>query len=345
MTTPNAAAATAREVTAIILAAGRSTRMKTALPKVLHEVCGRPMLAYVLDACRGAGIRRVCVVVGYGKDTVMAAFSGDGDITWIEQAEQKGTGHAVQMCEPALRDFVGDVVIIAGDMPLIHTETLNTLMHTHRRSGAALTLATTILDVAVEYGRIARDEAGRLTGIVEYRDCTADQRNIREMNPSYYCFDSRRLFSTLRRIDNRNAKGEFYLTDAVALLIGAGERVEAVAAVPAEDAVGVNSRRDLAEINDLMRRRILNRWMDDGVTIVDPGTTWIEAGAVLGEDAVIEPFSYIERDAVIGRGARIGPFAHVPGGARVPEGGRFGPNGEAAAISAALRGRMQGAER
>lgn len=318
--------------------------MKTSLPKVLHEVCGRPMLAYVLDACRGAGIRRVCVVVGYGKDAVIEAFAADGDITWVEQAEQKGTGHAVRMCEPALRDFAGDVVIIAGDMPLIHAETLNTLLATHRRGGAAMTLATTMLDVSVEYGRIVRDEAGRLRGIVEYRDCTAEQRNIREMNPSYYCFDSRRLFSTLARIDNRNAKGEFYLTDAVALLIGAGERVEAVAAVPAEDAVGVNSRRDLATINDLMRRRILNRWMDDGVTIVDPATTWIDFGAVLGDDTIIEPFCYIGHDAVIGRGARIGPFALVPNGARVADGGRFEPNGETA-IPAALRGRLQGAER
>jgi len=298
-------------VLGIILAAGRSTRMKTELPKVMHEVSGRPMLAHVIDACRAAGIRKLCVVVGYGKDMVVEYFGDDPEITWVDQTEQKGTGHAVQMCANVLRQSSGDVVIIAGDMPLVRSDTLQTLVRTHRERRAAVTLATAVLENPAGYGRILRDAAGRLRGIVEHRDCSPEQLAIREVNPSYYCFRIADLLSVLFAIRNDNAKGEFYITDTLGLLIAAGRTAEAVTAVAAEDAMGVNSRQELADINDIMRRRVLSRWMDSGVTIIDPATTWIDPRATIGGDTVVEPFTYIAGAAVIGRNCRIGPFACV----------------------------------
>ncbi len=246
----------ARPTAAILMAAGRSTRMKSDLPKVVHEICGRPMLAFVVDACRAAGIDELHVVVGYGKERVRRDMAEYPAINWVEQAEQKGTGHAVQMCEPHLRDFTGDVIVIAGDMPLVRRTTIEALVDAHRRGGNAVTLATTELEDPKGYGRILRDAAGRLIGIREERDCSDAQRAIREVNPSYYCFDAPRLFAVLRRIDNQNAKGEYYLTDAVGLLIQDGEPADAVQAVPPEDATGVNSQADLALVDDMMRRRI-----------------------------------------------------------------------------------------
>lgn len=305
---------------AVILAAGRSTRMKTELPKVMHEVCGRPMVAHVIDACFGAGVGRACLVVGYGKDHVIRAFEADARLSWVEQKEQKGTGHAVQMALPQLREFEGDVVIIAGDMPLVRRDTVAKLLDEHRRNAAALTLATAVLSNPAGYGRIVRDGGGRLRGIVEDRDCTAEQKQIREVNPSYYCFDARKLVGVLGRLTNHNAKGEYYITDCVSLLIQDGERVDAVTAVPEEDAAGVNSRAELAWINDLMRRRILADLMDAGVTVIDPVTTWVQSGVSVGADTVIEPFSLIGHGASIGANCRIGPFAHVQAGSRIAAG-------------------------
>lgn len=310
---------------AVIMAAGQSTRMKTTRPKVLHELCGRPMLAYVLDACREAGIEKLLVVVGYGKAALMDAFASERDITWVEQAEQKGTGHAVMMCEAALRGFDGRVVVIAGDMPLVRGETLATLLETHAREGAAVTLATTELNEPAGYGRIIRDDAGRLLGIVEHRDCTVEQLAIREVNPSYYCFDSGALFDALGRLRPNNAKGEYYITDALKILIESGKRAAAVSAVPPEDATGINNRHDLAIVNRMMQDRIQRRLMDAGVTVVDPATTWIDSRAAIGQDTVIEPFCVIAGPARIGAGCRIGPHTVVGGEARVEAGATVAP--------------------
>jgi bifunctional UDP-N-acetylglucosamine pyrophosphorylase/glucosamine-1-phosphate N-acetyltransferase len=278
------------------------------------------MLGHVLAACRAGGVQRFCIVVGYGKDMVIDEFGGDASIEFVEQKEQLGTGHAVQMCLEVLKGFTGDVVIIAGDMPLVRPDTIATLIDSHRETGAALTLATSELSNPTGYGRIIRDAAGRLKRIVEERDCDDMQRVIRETNPGYYCFDSGKLVSALGRLKNDNAKKEYYLTDTVGILIGDGETVEAVTAVPEEDAVGANSRHELATINALMRDRILARLMDEGVTIVDPASTWVHAEVTIGADTVIEPFCVIEEGATIGGGCRVGPFAHVSAGATVADG-------------------------
>lgn len=299
--------------------------MKSDLPKVLHELCGRPMLAMVLNACRLAGVDRLLVVVGHGKDQLKREFDGDGDITWVEQTEQKGTGHAVGCCREALTDFSGSVLVIAGDMPLVRRVILAELMQTRDASGDAVTLATARLEDPTGYGRIVRDAEGDLELIVEDRDCTAEQREICEVNPSYYCFDSDRLFDALDEVRAAEGKGEYYLTDAVRILREKGHGVSAKVTVAAEDAMGINSRFDLAVANRVCQDRIQIALMNDGVTIVDPDNTWIELEVTIGRETVVHPFSVIGTGADIGAGCRIGPFARVRAGEVVTDGSAVGP--------------------
>ncbi len=301
----------AKERAAIILAAGKSTRMVTDMPKVLHQVCGRPMLAYVLDACRAANIHRMCVVVGYRKDDVIETFKDEPGITWVEQAEQKGTGHAAMVCREALEDFDGNVVVIAGDMPLLRAETLELLLERHEKEHSAVTLATAVLENPAGYGRIIRDEFGNLQGIIEESDCTDEQRKIREINPSYYCFEKQRLFEAMDQVRPDNVKGEYYITDALKILVQAGRRAMAITAVAAEDAMGINSRQHLAEVSRVMQNRIQRELMASGVTIVDPPNTWIDARARIGQDSIIHPFTYIHGRVGIGRNCSVGPFAYL----------------------------------
>ena len=308
-----------RPCAAVILAAGKSTRMVTDLPKVLHEVCGRPMMAYVVDACREIGIDRLVAVVGYRKDDVIAAFRDEPGLRFVEQKEQKGTGHAVLMCREALADFDGNVVVIAGDMPLLRTDTLRLLTDTHNREHSAVTLATAILDDPTGYGRIVRDAYGNLQGIVEHSDCTPEQLRIKEINPSYYCFDKKLLFAALEKVQPNNVKGEYYLTDALHILIRQGHRAVAITAVAAQDAMGVNSRRELAEVGKIMQARIQDELMRVGVTIVDPPNTWIDARARIGRDTVIYPFTYIHGRVQIGSRCNIGPFAYIRDGTRIAD--------------------------
>jgi bifunctional UDP-N-acetylglucosamine pyrophosphorylase / glucosamine-1-phosphate N-acetyltransferase len=298
---------------AVILAAGKSTRMRTEIPKVLHEVCGQPMLAYVLDACRDAGVQDCVVVVGYGKDAVINAFREDKHITWVEQAEQRGTGHAVMCCRAVIKSRFDNVFVLGGDGPLIRGDTLKELLKRHTFENAAVTLATSVLEDPAGYGRIVRNHEGDLAGIIEHNDCTADQRHIREVNPSYYCFKTPELLLALERIQPNNAKNEYYLTDTLAVLMQQNHKVTAITSVPAEDVMSINSRKELALVGRVLRDRILDRHMAAGVTIVDPTSTWIDGRAQIGQDTIIEPFVQISGAAKIGRNCRIGPLTHIAG--------------------------------
>lgn len=305
---------------AILLAAGKSTRMKTDLPKVLHEVCGRPMLAFVMDACRAAGIDRIIAVVGYRAEVVKTTFADEKGLEWVEQTEQLGTGHAVRCCEPLLKDFQGEVLVLAGDGPLIRSSVLQELMLQHRTSGSAVTLATALLEDPTGYGRIIRDASGALKAIVEHADCTPEQRSIREVNPSYYCFDCQSLLAALRNVKPQNVKGEYYLTDAVEILVKTGKKANAVANVPPGDVLSINTRRELAGVSRIMQDRILQRLMDDGVTVVDPVNTWIDARAEIGKDTTILPFTYITGNVRVGQNCRVGPFAYLYGNLTLADG-------------------------
>jgi bifunctional UDP-N-acetylglucosamine pyrophosphorylase / glucosamine-1-phosphate N-acetyltransferase len=306
-------------VSAIILAAGRSTRMKSKRPKPLHEVCGKPMLAFILDACYAAGCDRVMVVVGHGKEQIVSQFGNDRRIAWIEQTQQLGTGHAAKMCEPEIRKHGGDVIILAGDIPLVRGEVLKTLVSAHREDRAAASMATALLDDPTGYGRVVRDEAGQFLRIVEQIDCTPEEREIREVFPSLYCVKAEELIFALSKLTTDNKKGEYYLTDIYAILRKAGKKISAVQAATAQDVVAPNTRQQLAEADEAMQQRIQGGLLDQGVSIVSGINTYIEADVSIGADTVIEPFSFIGREASIGADCVIGPFASVPRRAIVPE--------------------------
>jgi bifunctional UDP-N-acetylglucosamine pyrophosphorylase/glucosamine-1-phosphate N-acetyltransferase len=309
---------------AIILAAGQGKRMRSERAKVLHEVCGRPMIAYVVDAARGAGARTIVVVVGYAADQVRAALGNEPDILFAEQTRQLGTGDAVKACRPVLEGYAGPAMVLVGDEPLLRAEPLAHLLERQRAEGDACLLGTAELPDPTGFGRILRDGAGRFLKIVEQRDCTPEEAAIREVNPSCYVFELPVLWDALERLGTGNAQGEYYLTDAPALLMQMGRKVLAVRALEADDVLGVNSRGHLAEAHALMQRRILGHWMDEGVTIVDPRNTYIDSRARIGRETVIYPFTAITGPVAIGQGCRVGPFAHLREGTTLDDGAEVG---------------------
>ena len=242
---------------AIILAAGKGTRMNSDLPKVVHEVGGRPMVCAVVDAVRAIDCDPIVVVVGYKADLVKAALKSRG-VRFVIQEPQLGTGHAAQCAEQELRKTAaagGEAFVLAGDGPLIRAETLETMLRTHRHARAAATLATSILSDPTGYGRIVRDAQGAFKAIVEHKNCTPEQLKIREVNPSYYCFDAAALLTTLPKVQRNAAAGEYYITDVPALLLAAGRRVEVITAVPPEDVLSINTPAELALVDRIYRSR------------------------------------------------------------------------------------------
>jgi bifunctional UDP-N-acetylglucosamine pyrophosphorylase/glucosamine-1-phosphate N-acetyltransferase len=244
---------------AIILAAGISSRMKANTPKVLREVCGRPMLAYVLDACRGVGIEKIYVVVGFGAEQVKNIFETADDIVWVRQDEQKGTAHAVLCCKEHLDGFDGQTLVLCGDGPLIRAQTLRTIMEKHEAENAAATLATAILDDPTGYGRVCRDVDGNIEAIVEHNDCTDEQLKIKEVNPSYYVFNNRILFEAVAKVKPDNVKKEYYLTDVISIIIAAGHKVAAVAVMRPEEAMSANTEEQLSQICRIMQYRMAEK--------------------------------------------------------------------------------------
>ena len=242
---------------AVILAAGKGTRMGGDLAKVLHPVAGRPMIRWVVDACRDAGCDRVAAVIGYQGERVREALADETFCAFVEQTEQLGTGHAARMAEPLFQDEPErDVFVLAGDGPLIRPQTLMRLLELHRRTGAAATLATAILEDPTGYGRVIRGAEGGFDRIVEQKDASPRELEIREVNPSYYCFRSSALFEGLSRVDNQNKQGEYYLTDVPGVLKRQGKRVSVVEAVPPEDVLSINTAEQLAEVDQVMRARL-----------------------------------------------------------------------------------------
>ena len=245
---------------AIILAAGMGKRMGSDLPKVLHETAGRPMAAWVVEACLEAGCSRCVVVIGHKGELVREALLKDftdEQVVFVEQQKQLGTAHAAQMAEPLFADLPeGDVFVLAGDGPLIRSQTLTQMLDLHRDQQAALTMATAIIEDPTGYGRVVRNLQGQFIRIVEQKDAQEDELAIREVNPSYYCFNSIELFDVIRRIDNQNSQREYYITDAPAVLMAHGKTVCVVDAVPSEDVLSINTPAQLAEVDAVLRRRL-----------------------------------------------------------------------------------------
>ncbi|BAQ09497.1 bifunctional n-acetylglucosamine-1-phosphate [Bacillus sp. OxB-1] len=294
---------------AIVLAAGQGTRMKSALYKVLHPVCGKPMVEHVIDHIRGFGAKRVVTIVGHGAEAVEERLGNKSE--YALQEEQLGTAHAVQQAESLLGNLEGTTLVVCGDTPLIRSETMEALIAHHNESGAKATILTAHADDPTGYGRIIRGENGQVLGNVEQKDATPEQQRITEINTGTYCFDNRVLFETLKKVKNDNAQGEYYLPDVVGILQSEGALVSAYVTDDFSESLGVNDRVALAEAEKVMRRRIAENHMRQGVTIIDPTNVYISAEAEIGRDTVLQPGTMIEGKTVIGENCLIGPNSQI----------------------------------
>jgi len=293
------------KIHAVVLAAGQGTRMKSKLYKVLHPVCGKPMVQHVTDTLAAMQVDDVVVVVGHGAEAVRATL-GDR-VAYALQSEQLGTAHAVQQAVPHLLDKEGTTFILYGDVPLLSEETLRALLVYHEEQNAAATVLTADMADPTGYGRIIRNEVGEVLRIVEHKDATDEQRAIREINTGIYCFDNKKLITALSQVKNDNVQGEYYVTDCIGILRDAGEKVVAYIAKDPDETMGVNDRVQLAQAESYMRRRINERHMRNGVTIQDPASTYIEADVVIGPDTYILPGTHLRGKTVVGADCTLGP--------------------------------------
>ncbi len=296
--------------TALILAAGEGTRMKSALPKVAHAILGVPMVMHVITAARRGGVDDVVVVTGHGADAVESMLAEEA-VTFARQERQLGTGHAVMCALEATGRIDGPVVVLAGDVPLVRPETIARLVDTQRRTGAACVLLTAVFPDPAGYGRVIRDAAGSVTAIIEHKDLPDELLCVAEGNVGMYCFDGPALHAHLDRLNPSNTQGEFYLTDLIALFVAEGLRVEAMIADDVDESYGVNSRVQLAEATKVLQRRINREHMRAGVTMTDPDLVWVGPGVTIGRDTVIEPMTQLHGDTHIGEACLLGPDTRI----------------------------------
>ncbi|WP_251230633.1 bifunctional UDP-N-acetylglucosamine diphosphorylase/glucosamine-1-phosphate N-acetyltransferase GlmU [Adlercreutzia aquisgranensis] len=347
------------EAAAVVLAAGAGTRMKSKKPKVAHEILGKPLVRWVVDSARAAGVDRVVSVVGHEREQVIPLVEADTEV--VVQPERKGTADAVAVCADALADFDGSLLVLSGDCPLITADTLGRLVRAREEADAAVVVLTMQPANPFGYGRIIRDEAGDVARIVEQKDATPEEAAVGECNSGFYCFDAKALFDALKRVGNDNAQGEYYLTDVLEICRSDGRRVLGLLCEDDAECLGVNSRVQLAEASKLLQRRINRAHMDAGVTMLDPDLVWIGPDVVIepdvellqnvtlmgatriGEDSVIGPDSRLT-DTVVGRGCTIdetvaeqaivddgatcGPRAYLRPGAHLCEGAKAGTHVE-----------------
>lgn len=293
------------DLIAIILAAGKGTRMKSNLPKVLHKIGGKPMVEHVLKAAEDSGAREKIVVVGFGSEQVVE-FIGDRAKIAL-QKEQLGTGHAVLQAEKLLPNFTGTALILCGDTPLLEGQELKKFYEQHKASGAAASVLTAYTDNPAGYGRILRNADNTVSGIVEEKDASSEQKAICEINTGIYCVEAPLLFEILHTVSCDNAQGEYYLTDILLKLREQGRKICGMVTDDFSMVMGINSRRQLATAEGIMRSRILDKLMDKGVTIMDPASTFIEASVEIGMDTIVYPFTWLEGQTKIGEQAIIGP--------------------------------------
>ncbi len=345
-----------RGFTAVILAAGKGTRMKSDLPKVMHPLCGRPMINYVVDTAENAGADEIIVVIGHGGDAVREVLNGDR-VTFAVQEEQLGTAHAVGVCREFISGKDRPVVILCGDAPLITASTITELAGRHGAEENAVTILTAHVDDPSGYGRVVKD-GDEILRIVEEKDASPEEKKIREINSGVYCVDGPYLLDALSAVGRENAQGEYYLTDIVRIGKESGKRIGWAETADADEIRGINSRKDLAAAEEIMRRRILDRLMNEGVTVVDPSCTYVDHGVRVGRDSILYPQARLEGPVTIGDGviietgsiirsssigsgshvkpysvitdsvvkedAAIGPFAHLRPGSIVEAGAKVG---------------------
>ncbi|MBS6601138.1 MAG: bifunctional UDP-N-acetylglucosamine diphosphorylase/glucosamine-1-phosphate N-acetyltransferase GlmU [Clostridium sp.] len=340
---------------AVILAAGQGTRIKSNIPKVLHKVCGKEMVNHVIDNMREAGIEDVNVIIGNGSELVKESTK-DRNVSYSLQEEQLGTGHAVKCAKEFLQGKDGVVAVFTGDAPLTRVETIEKLIKEHIEKGNKATLLSAYVDDPTGYGRIIRDDNKEVLKIVEHKDCNEEELKVNEMNAGMYCFDIKSLLSSLEELNNNNVQGEYYLTDVIGILKDKKEKVGALV-TDYEDTLGVNSRAQLAEVEKVLRKRINKFHLDNGVTLIDPDTTYIGVDVIIGKDTVIYPNNILEgytkigesctilqnsriKDSIIedevevqasvilnsriGKNTTVGPFAYIRPESTIGEGVRIG---------------------
>lgn len=293
----------------IVLAAGKGKRMKSKLYKVLHPVCGKPMVGHVVDALDGLESARNIVIVGHGAEAVQEYLGDRAEFTL--QAEQLGTGHAVLQAGPLLQAEEGITLVVCGDTPLVREESMRRMVELQQEAGAAAVVLTAELPNPFGYGRVLRDNGGQVTAIVEQKDCTAEQAAVREINTGTFCFDNKKLFAALAKVTNNNAQNEYYLTDVIRILKEDGEQVLAYCTPDVAEAIGVNDRVALSEAEALMRKRINAGHMLNGVSIIDPAGTYIDKDVKIGADTVVLPGCVLKGATVIGEACVIGPHTEI----------------------------------
>jgi bifunctional UDP-N-acetylglucosamine pyrophosphorylase/glucosamine-1-phosphate N-acetyltransferase len=299
-----------RQLGVIILAAGQGTRMKSDVPKVLHKLGGKPLLLHVLQVSQAFQPRRTAVVVGHGAGAVRQIY-GAGELAWVVQEKQLGTGHAVLSAQESFSDFDGDILILSGDVPLIPERIIARMLARHREETAALTLMTAILHDPTGYGRVLRDENGKLIATVEEKDATEPQRRIQEVNAGVYVAQREFLFEALERVNNDNRQREYYLPDIVGIGLGQGRRIATVQVEDPSEVMGINTREELARMEKTLRDRINRKWMEAGVTLKDPETVYIDDAVTIGRDTVIGPNTQLCGRTVVGERCRIDGSAYV----------------------------------
>ncbi|HTN72536.1 MAG TPA: bifunctional UDP-N-acetylglucosamine diphosphorylase/glucosamine-1-phosphate N-acetyltransferase GlmU [Methylomirabilota bacterium] len=299
-----------REIGVILLAAGQGTRMKSSLPKVLHPLGGKPLFLHAVGVAKRLKPSKIAVVIGHGAGAIREAYVGD-DVTWVTQEQQLGTGHAVLCAKNNFADFCGDLLILSGDVPLIQERTLNAMVETHIKHKAPLTLLTALLDMPKGYGRILRDARGDLTGIVEEKDANDAQKQIREVNAGAYIALPQFLFPALEQVKNDNRQGEYYLPDVVTIGLGQGQKIATVRVDDPREMMGINTRKELARMEKTLQERINRQWMDAGVTLKDPQTTYIEEAVTIGRDTVIGPNSHLRGRTIVGERCQIDGSAYL----------------------------------
>ena len=298
-----------RKVTAVILAAGKGKRMRSQWPKVLHPVGGVPMISLVIKNLRDAGIDDIVVVIGFGDDKLKKVLPEDVRI--VKQEKQLGTGHAVNCARRFFRKSNNDILVACGDMPLIQAKTYRNLIKQHQNKGISCTVLSGIVVDPQGYGRIIRDKNGAIERIGEDKDLSQKAKQIAEVNSGAYCFRARDLFSVLSLIKKNNKQKEYYLTDSVQLLVAKGCRVSSVKCGNEVEMYGVTNRHSLAQANRIVNNRVIDKHLRQGVTIIDPATTYIDTRVKIGRDTVIHPLTVIDGNVNIGAGCVIGPFAHL----------------------------------
>lgn len=314
------------KVKAVILAAGKGTRMKSDLPKVLHPIFSKPLLGYVLDAINSTGlVKENIVIVGHGAEKVESFVKDYSEnAKCVLQSPQRGTGDAVYKANDLLKDFKGTVLVVCGDTPLIEADTMADFIKSHQESGAALTVMSAIFNNPTNYGRIVRNENGTLKCITEEKDADENVKMIKEINAGMYCLDKETVFPMFADLKCNNAQGEYYLTDIVAAVIEKGLKAEAYILKDNEEIFGINSKANLSEATKILKNRTNKRLLDSGVTIVDPESAFISPDTTIGADTIIYPNVYITGKNTIGKHCQIGPFAHIRGGAEIGDNVRIG---------------------